>query len=124
LQNLALKIDRDISKACDRALADLRREEQSGFRKGEMWDLWVRKLTLLLSKNHLPTQVRKDTDKSKAAKPSPFVAFLRELQACISKHYRRSQAHSPDFQANIALSTAIARARQRRVTKGSPRASK
>ncbi len=45
LQHLALKIERDISRGCDRALAELRRDAQSGFRRGEMWDRWVGQLT-------------------------------------------------------------------------------
>jgi hypothetical protein len=111
LQNLALKTERAILRGCAQALAELRRAEHSGFRKGEMWDRWVRQLTSILSKDHLPTQVRKDTDKRKAAMPSAFVAFVRELQVCLPRDYRRSQAHRPDFDANIALSNAIVKAR-------------
>ena len=118
LQNLVLKIERDIAKGCERALAELRKE--SGFRNGETWQLWVRKLTSILLKSKLPIQVRKDTDKAKGTKPSAFVAFMRELQACIPRAYGRSQARTPDFEANIALSTAIGRARASRVTKSSP----
>jgi hypothetical protein len=95
LQNLALKLDRDVSKGCERALAELRNKKDSGFRRGEMWELWVRKLTAILSKNELPTQVRKDVDKTKAARPSPFVSFIRELQACLPEKYRRSHGLRP-----------------------------
>jgi hypothetical protein len=118
LQNLALKIERDVADGCERALAELRKE--SGFREGETWQVWVRDLTSILKKSQLPTQVRKDTDKAKVAQPSAFVAFLRELQARIPQAYRRSQPGSPDFQANIALSTAVIRARSSRVTNASP----
>jgi len=121
LQNLALKLDRDVSKSCERALAELKSQKDSGFRRGEMWELWVRKLTAILSKNELPTQVRKDADKAKAVKPSPFVSIIRELQACLPAKYRKSHPLRPDFEANIALSTAIIRARsRRRVTKSPP----
>lgn len=78
LQNLALQVERAISKGCDLALVDLLPETKSGFRKGDMWDLWVRKLTAILKECQLPTAVRKDTDKVKAAEPSAFVAFIRE----------------------------------------------
>jgi hypothetical protein len=122
LQNLALKTEQDIAKGCERALAELRRESGLGFRDGETWQWWVRTLTSILSKSQLPIQVRKDTDKAKVAKPSAFVAFMRELQACIPKAYRRSQPGSPYFEANIALSTAIGRARANRVTKSLPMA--
>jgi hypothetical protein len=120
LQNLALQVERDIANGCERALAELRKE--SGFRGGDTWELWVRTLTSILKKSQLPIHVRKDTDKAKAAKPSAFVAFMRELQACIPKAYRRSQPRSPHFEANIALSTAISRARANRVTKSLPMA--
>jgi hypothetical protein len=122
LQNLVLKIERDIAKGCRQALAELRGEKESGFRHGETWELWVRKLTSILKKSQLPVQVRKDTDKAKVAKPSAFVAFMRELQACIPKAYRKSQPRSSHFEANIALSTAISRARANRVTKSLPMA--
>jgi hypothetical protein len=118
LQNLALKIERDVAKGCERALAELRKE--SGFREGETWQVWVRDLTSILKKNQLPIPVRKDTDKAKVAQPSAFVAFMRELQACIPQAYRRSQPGSPDFQANIALSTAIVKARTVSGLKTSP----
>jgi hypothetical protein len=111
VHNLALD-GRRLSMGCDRALAELRREAASGagFRKGDMWDRWVRKLTAVLKAKSLPTAVRKD-DKSKADAPSAFVAFLRELQACIPESYRRSHTRFADLRANIALSTAIGRAR-------------
>jgi hypothetical protein len=120
LQNLALQVERDIANGCERALAELRREKGSGFRDGETWQWWVRTLTSILSKSQLPTQVRKDTDKAKVAEPSAFVAFMRELQACIPEAYRRSHPGSPDFDANIALSTAIVKARTVSGLKTSP----
>ena len=120
LQNLLLKIERDISDACDRAfdifdacdraLHDL--QEENGFRDGETWGLWIRKLTKILKAHQLPTEVRKDTDKNITGKPSPFVAFVRELQACVPEEYRRSQPYSAEAPANIALSEAIYRARR------------
>jgi hypothetical protein len=118
LQNLALQVERDIANGCERALAELKKG--SGFREGETWQWWARTLTSILSKSQLPIQVRKDTDKAKVAKPSAFVAFMRELQACIPQAYRKSQPPTPNFEANIALSTAIGRARATRVTKSSP----
>jgi hypothetical protein len=64
--------------------------------------------------HQLPIEVRKDTDKNATRKPSPFVALIRELQACIPEADRKS-THS-----DIALSEAIARARRpRRVAKTS-----
>ena len=106
----ALKVERDIVDACDRALHDLQKE--NGFRDGETWELWIRKLTKVLKAHQLPTEVRKDTVKNRTGKPSPFVAFVRELQACVPEEYRRSQPYSAEAPANIALSEAIYRARR------------
>jgi hypothetical protein len=80
-----------------------------------MWNWWVRKLTAVLKAHQLPTEARKDTDKSKTEKPSPFVGFIRELQACIPADYRRTTHSDP------ALAVAIVRARASvRVTKTVP----
>ena len=111
LQNSLLKIERDISDACDRAfdifdacdraLHDL--QVENGFRDGETWGLWIRKLTKILKAHQLPTEVRKDTGKNLTGKPSPFVAFVRELQACVPEEYRRSQPYSAEAPANITF---------------------
>jgi hypothetical protein len=111
LQNLAVQVDRDVTEACDRALAELRYQEGSGFRAREMWERWIRDLTTIASDANLPTKVRKDTDKIKSGEPSPFVSLVRGLQACLPKSYRRSKPYSAEAAANIALSTAIVRAR-------------
>ena len=113
LQNLALDLANSISKGCDLALADLR-SEQSAFRSGDMWNWWVCELIAVLKARQLPTEARKDTDKSKTEKPSPFVGLIRELQACIPADYRRA-THS-----DTALAVAIVRARAVRVTKTVP----
>jgi hypothetical protein len=106
--------------ACNHALSHLQNPQNQGRRRGEGWESWVRRITDVLETHQLPTEVRKDTTKSKDTdesgifKPSPFVALIRELQACIPEADRRS-THS-----DIALSEAIARARPpRRVTKTS-----
>ena len=124
MKNLVLKIGRDISDACDRSLKVARDifdacdrsshdlQEENGFRDGEIWGLWIRKLTKILKAHQLPTEVRKDTNKNLTGKPSPFVAFVRELQACLPEEYRRSQPNSAEASVNIALSEAIYRARR------------
>jgi hypothetical protein len=63
-------------------------------------------VTEIAKAHELPTQVRKDTDKSAVFAPSPFVSLIGELQALIPEAYRQS-THS-----KIALSEAIARARR------------
>jgi hypothetical protein len=107
LQNLVLKFERLVSKSCDLALHDLVRERGSGFRKGEMWNLWVRKLTAALRSRQLPVEARKDTDKHTGS-PSPFVGFLRELQECIPTEFQRS-VHSDG-----ALAEAVRKAKAER----------
>jgi hypothetical protein len=104
LHNLALNLANSISKGCELALAQLK-SKQPTFRSGDMWNWWVCELTEVLKADELPTEARKDTDKSKTEKPSPFVGFIRELQACIPKEYRGT-THS-----DSALAVAIVRAR-------------
>src|SRR5262245_4709048 len=100
--------------ACNHALAHLENPQNHGRRKGEAWGSWVCRITDVIEAHQLPIEVRKDTDKNVTRKPSPFVALIRELQACIPEADRRS-THS-----DIALSEAIVRARRpRRVAKTS-----
>ena len=101
-----------LGAACNHALTQLDDPGRQGRRKGDTWENWARKLTAILAANGLPTQVRKDTDKNIHRKPSPFVHFIRELQSCVSKEFRRG-THSDN-----ALSEAISRAQGHgRVTK-------
>jgi hypothetical protein len=101
--------------ACNRALADLGNRNNQGRRRGETWGNWVCHVTKIMDAHQLPTEVRKDTDKNKKGKPSPFVTLIRELQARIPDANRRS-SHS-----DMALSEAIARARRSRSGRKSPR---
>jgi hypothetical protein len=94
--------------ACNHALAYLENPQNHGRRRGEGWGNWVHRITDVIEAHQLPSEVRKDTDKNATRKPSPFVALIRELQACIPARYRQS-THS-----DIALSAAIARARRLR----------
>jgi len=100
--------------ACRRALADLKNPTNYRPPKGGTWRNWVCSVTKIAEAYQLPTEVRKDTTKSKDTdgsgrfKPSPFVALIGALQDCIPERYRQS-THS-----GIALSEAIARARRTR----------
>lgn len=76
--------------ACNRALSQLDSPTKRGWRKGEAWQSWVQRLTSILVARGLPTEARKDTDKNNTGNPSPFVAFIRELQACIPANFRWS----------------------------------
>jgi hypothetical protein len=87
--------------ACDRALKHLEDPSTYGLRRGDMWKCWIQKLDAVLLAHNLPTGARKDADKSKTGLPSPYVAFVRELQACLPAMYRRST------QSDEALAKAI-----------------
>jgi hypothetical protein len=92
--------------ACDLGLKDIGSPETSGFRKGDCWEQWIRRLTSIAKENDLLYGVRNDSDKRKGDAPSPFVTLVREFQACLPEECRRPY-HSDD-----ALGKAIHRARQ------------
>ena len=79
-----------LAVACEGAFITLDDPANRGRRKGETWENWVRKLTEIFKAHRLPTAARKDTDKNKTGKPSPFVAFIQELQKCFPAEFRRS----------------------------------
>jgi hypothetical protein len=87
--------------ACDLALKHLEDPSTYGLRRGDMWKCWIQNLDAVLLAHNLPTGARKDADKSKTGLPSPYVAFVRELQACLPVVYRRST------QSDEALAKAI-----------------
>jgi len=98
----------EISLACDAAMADLvqHRQAAGSFREGAAWESWVQKLTEAVKGQGLPTAARKDSDKQSSGTPSPFVAFVYELQQCIPARFCRST------QSRHALAQAISSARQ------------
>jgi hypothetical protein len=100
--------------ACNQALAHLDDPKNQDGRKGETWENWIRRLTAMLETRGLPKEVRKDADKNKTGKPSPFVGLVRELQTCIPAAFRRP------IQSDNALSEAIYRARRPRRDKNPP----
>ncbi len=109
------KLMTSVIVACNRALQDLKHPGNWGPKRGDTWEKLVRDLTAVLKRHRLPTEVRKDSDKTKTGKPSPLVSFMRELQSCLPPEHRRAE-HS-----EIALADAIYRARRvGRVTKGDP----
>jgi hypothetical protein len=92
--------------ACDSSLKELNAPSIPNFPSfdgGECWKYWIPRLTEIMKEADLPTGVRKDTDKRKSDKPSPFVALVRELQKCLPDECRQT-THSDD-----ALAVAITR---------------
>jgi len=69
---------------------------------GGAWEIWIRRLTDILTARDLPTGARKDT----AKRASPFVVLVYQLQNFLPKRHTRAQ-HS-----KVALATAIGKARQ------------
>src|SRR5262249_33996257 len=92
LRSLGLVMS-SLMVACSSALVDLKDDPENS-RKGVTWRNWVCRVTEIAQAHQLPTEVRKDTTKSKDTdesgrfKPSPFVALIRELQALIPEAYR------------------------------------
>jgi hypothetical protein len=111
LRSLGLVMS-SLMVACRRALADLKDPTNYRPPKGWTWRNWVCRVAEIAEAHQLPTEVRKDTTKSKDTdqsgrfKPSPFVVLIGALQDYIPERYRQS-THS-----GIALSAAIARARR------------
>lgn len=92
-----------LSTACLLALGYLDNPKNYGRREGDAWRLWVQRLKSILAAKGLPTEVRKDTDKNKTGNPSPFVAFIRELQACVPETFRRSTQSDGALAQSVAI---------------------
>jgi hypothetical protein len=79
--------------------------KRRGFVEGDAWSKLIRELTLFCQARSLPTHASKGLNKSPRAKPSPFVAFVYELQLAFPGRFRR---HNFSYGA---LATAITNAR-------------
>ena len=91
-----------FSAACKMALADM--DDPPGWRIGEAWEIWIRELTLVLDKAHLPTGARTDD----LAEQSVFTNLVAVLQKFVPSRLQR-----PTHNLS-ALAKAIQRARPRR----------
>lgn len=93
-----------LQKALKRSLHDLGNSDEELQRKGREWDRWVLNLDQILIRAERSTSVNKD-----GVKPSPFVGFVRALQAQIKsqipEYYLRDQTDG-------ALAQAIIRAKR------------
>jgi hypothetical protein len=94
-----------FSKACQDTISFLL--DYDFWPAGGAWDIWITQLTQVLARHGLPTTVRKDSDKAKTDKASPFVEFVDAVQQLIPERFRRSSHSKP------ALATAIYKARKR-----------
>ena len=103
LFNTLISLLNSFRVACDSSLTELNVPSFPPFGEGECWKYWIPRLTEIMQEAGLPTGVRKDTDKRKSDKPSPFVALVRELQECLPDGCRKT-THSDD-----ALAEAITR---------------
>jgi hypothetical protein len=84
-------------------IRDVHPHGESVNEKGSFWELWIVLLTNIFDNAGLPTQVRKDHHD--LGEVSPFVIFVRELQARLPQHLSADRK-------NDALATAIIRARR------------
>jgi hypothetical protein len=73
---------------------------------GGAWEVWVQHLAGILSAHGLPTGARKDVDKTKFERASPFVEFVRSLQTFLPKKHIRA------YHSKGALANAINKARK------------
>lgn len=104
--NALIKLIISLDAACTIALNYLGRTAKNTPLERSVWNLWIGELTGILAKRGLPISARNNSDKQKDDRPSPFVAFVDELQNSLPKKYRRST------QSNFALARAINRARR------------
>jgi hypothetical protein len=95
-----------LDAACTGALNYLDRTAINSPTERDVWNTWIRELTGILDKRGLPISARNDSDKQKGNRPSPFVAFIDELQKSLPEKYRRST------QSKFAAARAINRARR------------
>ena len=65
------------------ALADM--DDPPGWRTGEAWEIWIRELTLVLDKAHLPTGARTDD----LAEQSVFTNLVAVLQKFVPSSLQR-----------------------------------
>jgi hypothetical protein len=99
----------DVMRDCDRALRVLgtAETEASGYRVGEAWAQWIRRLTRILKKAGLPTGVRKDT--GDVGRTSPFVLFVAKLQ----RYLPDGQDEPDEFRQHTHSEGALAKATER-----------
>jgi hypothetical protein len=72
------------------ALRELNDTKDEGFKKGDAWKRWIRRLTSIAKAHNLPGGARKDSDKQSGSHASPFVEFVWALQQSVPKAHRRS----------------------------------
>jgi hypothetical protein len=102
----------DFAACCCLARNTLEMEsKKNGFVEGHCWNLFVYRLILFACEQGLPVSASKGLNVSKTGKPSPFVAFVSELQKCFPEDYPR---HNASLQAlATAISNVLADVRRR-----------
>ena len=96
-----------VRSSCNKALEEINQEKSPGFRHGDAWDDWIKKITNIAAKFKLPTSASK-----REPDTSPFVRMIDKIQKCLPPECVRG-THS--FHA---LSQAISRARAGTRTQG------
>jgi hypothetical protein len=90
------------------ARREVPKEARAGFVEGETWDAMICQLSDFAEAKGFPVGASKGVDKAASSKPSPFVAFIREIQNTFPAVSRRHNA------SDIAIAEAISVARRKR----------
>jgi hypothetical protein len=104
LHSLSLMMD-DVICACDEAEKAINGVTNHGRRRGEGWENWLRKIDDIFRELNLPITARKDANKNKSGKPSPYAEMIGALQDLFPPKFRRAK------QSKQALARAIHLAR-------------
>jgi hypothetical protein len=97
-----------FKSACELTLQELDQASQYNYwPDGAAWEKWIRNLIDIVEANKLPAKARKDVDKNRSGKASPFVEFVCALQCHIPKEFVPKKSKD-------AFATAIGRARSKK----------
>jgi hypothetical protein len=95
----------EVTRACDEAEKAINGVSNHGRRRGAGWENWLRKIDDIIREQGLPITARKDANKNKSGKPSPYVEMIGALQKLFPTKFRRAE------QSKQALAQAIHLAR-------------
>jgi hypothetical protein len=89
--------------ACALAKKDFPSHSAHGFEEGQTWNRLIRDLTKFAEERGMPTAASKGANKSASDRPSPFVAFVRELQTIFPPDSRRHDTSDAALARGISL---------------------
>jgi hypothetical protein len=101
--------------ACEKANTEIDDVTFAERRSVDGWQTWIRRLTEILDRHKLPTSARKDRDKNKTGKASPFVSFVKLFQECFDERFRRGTPSS--LAEAITLARRVPKSHEKQVIK-------